>query len=286
MQGPRRTLWSWKKPRQVEAAEFRAGAAAMRPVLIRLPVLVVGVFLGGWLLIRRFFPEVTLPIGDVAGVAVGFLVVSVLLFVAARYIPTEYNLRENAISWNIGQQACVVRWDDVVEASLQPHPIVEGIQIVKLKLKNDRLRSITLPEDDSAAGILTTLRKKIPDFVAAGKLVEPARPKSLTASDQMFLAGTTMLYLYTAGTLFWRLPYTGWPSPLFLAYGIMWLTLILGPGTIACLVLAGFQQARFRQLLPWAFAVNMLTVLLTMLTLVVVVTKKSTERPAEPISRR
>ena len=280
MQWRPKSLFRWEKPSRVRAAEFRAEMVALRPVLFRLPVLVATVLFVCWYLIRRFLPDLDFPIENFA-VALGLLVLVIgINVITTRYLPTQYELRDASISWNSGQHTQVIRWKDVVAGSIQSHPLVEGVQIVKLQLKGSRSRVITLPEDDSAAKILTAIQERIPSFVAPGGLVEVKRWQPLTIGDQIFLAGITFLYIYAIGMFFWHLL----PSKhgAALVEGFLLGTFILGPGSIGCAVLAGFRWARFRQLLPYAGLVNMIACLLTMVVLAGIVHRRSMQRPSEP----
>ena len=55
---------------------------------------------------------------------------------------------------------------------------------------------------------------------------------------------------------------------------VMISTLMLGPGTIGCVVLARFRWQRLHRLLPFAFAVNMLTSLLLIIGLALFIEKQ------------
>lgn len=274
MKWRQRTLFHWQKPRRVKDAEFRDEMARLRPVFLRLPLLVVIVLFGSWYLVQKYLPDVDFPLENLAGAAVLLFLLLGLQFVIVRYARTEYRLLEDAIRWNSGQHGQIVRWKDVVEASVQPHPLVDGIQIIRLKMRGRRMRSITLPEGDSAAEIVAAVRERVPKFVLPEDFIEPKRAEPLTVSDQAFLIGALVLYLFAIGNLFWRLP-GRWINPYFFC-AVLTLTLLLGPGTIGCFILSGFHWLRFRQLWPYAYVANMLALVLVMVIAVGVIYRRTT----------
>lgn len=264
-------------------AEFRAGLVALRPVFVRLPVLVVTVLFACWYLIRTFLPDLDFPIENFAS-AFAFLVILLGISIPIGLLPTEYKFKDTSISWNSGQHTQIIPWKDVVAGSVQPHPLVEGVQIVKLQLKRGRPKVITLPEDGSAEKILAAIRERIPGFVKPEELMEPKRVKPLTTGDQIFLAGIIFLYIYAIGMFFWHLvpDFVPGKHSAALVRGVLLGTCILGPGSIGCAALAGFRWTRFRQLLPYAYVINMLACLLTMIVLACIVHRRSMRQPVEP----
>lgn len=141
-----------------------------------------------------------------------------------------------------------------------PHPLVSDTQTIRFRSKGGRLATVTLPEDKSAEEICRVVRDKVLSVVTPEEFTEPERPAPLTGNDCLLLFSMVALYVYGAALLFQRmLVHGGMARNLLSAFPLV--LLLLGPGTIGCLLLAMFSWQRFRQLLPFAYAFNMLAVL-------------------------
>lgn len=272
-----KTLLHWKKPRQVRDAEYRTEVAVLRPVLRRIPILIAVVVMVFYGLVRTYLPDVDFPMDNLL---VGVILLCVLFighFLLSRFLSTEYCLTEKFIRWNVGSSARIVHWKLVEQATIQPHPLVGEVQIVRLKLKGGRLATVTFPQDKMTEDICRFIREKVPSLVSPEEFTAPQRSTPLTGSDYLLLFSITVLYVYGAGYLFQRMQLHGRFRGAVLEV-LMIFTMIVGPGTVGCLVAARFRWWRLRQILPVAWAFNMLATIVTMLVLAAILHLKETRR--------
>lgn len=254
-------LYRWKLPKRVRDAEQREAWKTLRPTIYRIPAIILTVVFVFYGLVRLHLPEVDFPLGEALGLVLFFsLMIAGEGWLLQRYVPIEYSLNNNSIS----RYGRLVRWKHVQQATIQPHPLVEGIRIIKLRITaSHRAIVITLPEDNSAEEIYRAIREKVPTWVTPNEFIEPDQLRELTGGEYVLMFTTVTLYEYGVGHLTREL-LIGGKFTQVVFFGLVYLTLLLGPGTIGCLLMAPLRKYRWKELMFIAGIFNYLAVLLTM----------------------
>lgn len=214
-----------------------------------------------WFL-HRTLPDEVLPALDrgLVGVFLGSVGVCCLPFVCAllgRWFQTKCKISEKGISRSDINGARFLLWKDVTGYTPSRSNEFPGLMSILVHSKR-RGMVLWIPRGELAEQVITTFAERCPLIHED----EKARSERVTVSDSetLELLLTSVAYSILAGYLLFAYPSR---PMLIIVFGI---TILVGPGTIGCLLLYGKKTFRDGKLKAIACVFNMLGLVLLMLT--------------------
>ncbi len=188
---------------------------------------------------------------------VGFLVLFLLTCCLFLLSPFRYKLSEKGVSF----ETHLWKWDQLSGYRLGQEPDTGGLHSVTVYRNNGARRSLFLPGTELDQEILSAIAQRLRYL-----FYEPpqrTRPGPLSAAAFAFLYTASSAYAVPLGYA------TSVRGERLLVWAMLCGTLVLGPGTLGCLVLFRRRFFRRRDTFTLVVAFNLLGVALTALYFVV-----------------
>jgi hypothetical protein len=257
----------WTVPRKIQLREYRS-AILLGMKCVPLIIAVCSVFLlAVYFLLRYYAPLLSREVGFGELLFTGFLTivccsVGVFFLMPTLWLlwPYRYSLTGDRIKAVCGEQSFQYRWSKIPGYSLKTRIAPEKIRLLVLHLHDGRTKTLFLPEE-AAERIIDAVAEKIPMTLpfsseTSQDIVAESR---LTGKDVVVLSTLTVSWAASVGYLLaaFHLHFTA-----FIVCDL--LCLVIGPGTLGCLLLRRTRGQRL-QLLDRAIEFNGLAALLLMM---------------------
>ncbi len=254
-------LATWKTPRAPLRKTCLAFAREYSFIAIRLAVIATILLVAFYFLCEYLEPG-ALPLRLIVISVVmimGFIGLLPLSFLMPLIAQQEYQLTDKGIRFSNR----TIRWDQILAAKFEADPEFPGVTLVKIQLKfGVRAYQIDTELFEREIKPVFESRVKLEDFEKAGV----PEPLVISGWTWTFLALVMLAYLGAGAWL------TVWLADSrilkYLITASMVATLIIGPGSIGCVLLYGlplFKDPRLKPVIAVAFAFNMLASFLLMI---------------------
>lgn len=246
-------IHKWNRPEEIDREVSRLFLKTGMDMLPRL-ILVVGVILLClYLLIRHIVPQEVFPpirrgiIGSfffAQFLPCGFILMGLI----RRYLRTKYEVYENKIITGDLFNTNTVLWQEIRGYSYLEREAFPNVISIKLHGKGTKNKILSMPEGDMSEGVIRTVGERCA-FLSQENIKRPIKFIP-TKSEQVYALIVTLVYSGIAGYLVHK-QLLGFS----LAHTLL-LTLIVGPGTLACLLLYGGRTVRDKGTRAFALLFN------------------------------